>query len=65
MKQPKQPEEGMSPELKKKSSSVGMQPSDFHIREKIGRGAYGDVYLVERKSNQQIFAMKQIQKRKL
>lgn len=38
---------------------------DFKLRHRLGRGAYGDVYLVEKVTDGKVYAMKQIQKKKL
>lgn len=48
--------------MKKKTST---NLSDFDVRDRIGKGAYGDVYLAVKKSDQKMHAIKQIQKRKL
>lgn len=51
--------------MSKKKSSVSLTQDDFTIKYTLGRGAYGDVYLVEKNSDKKLYAMKQIQKRKL
>lgn len=38
---------------------------DFTIQHRLGKGAYGDVFLVLKKSDGKQYALKQIQKRKL
>lgn len=50
-----------SPTKKKASLTV----DDFDVRYRLGKGAYGDVFLVSKKTDGRSFAMKQIQKRKL
>jgi hypothetical protein len=54
-----------TPDLNKKKSSVSLTAEDFTIKYTLGRGAYGDVFLVEKNSDKKVYAMKQIQKRKL
>jgi serine/threonine protein kinase len=49
----------------KKKSSVSIKADDFTIRYRLGKGAYGDVYLVSKNSDGKEYAMKQILKRKL
>lgn len=51
--------------MMKKRSSAPLTLDDFTIKYTLGRGAYGDVYLVEKNSDKKLYAMKQIQKRKL
>jgi hypothetical protein len=51
----------MMEEKKKTTLTV----DDFVLRGRLGKGAYGDVFLVLKKSDGKIYAMKQIQKRKL
>lgn len=46
---------------KKKSLST----EDFTIKHRLGKGAYGDVFLVVKNSDKKEYALKQIQKRKL
>jgi serine/threonine protein kinase len=53
--------ETVSPAKKKSSLSV----EDFTLKHRLGKGAYGDVYLVLKNSDQKIYAMKQIHKKKL
>lgn len=53
-----------APELsptKKKS----MTTEDFTIKHRLGKGAYGDVFLVIKNSDHKSYALKQIQKKKL
>jgi serine/threonine protein kinase len=45
------------------SSSVNLK--DFNIIERLGKGSFGSVYLVEKKSNQEIHAMKVLEKEKI
>ena len=54
-----------SPDLSKKKSSASLTADDFSVKYTLGRGAYGDVFLVEKNSDKKLYAMKQIQKRKL
>lgn len=49
----------------KKKILTSITLEDFTIKYTLGRGAYGDVYLVEKNSDKKLYAMKQIQKRKL
>jgi len=51
-----------SPPPKKKTS---LTPEDFTIKYRLGKGAYGDVFLVVKNSDKKMYAMKQIQKKKL
>ncbi len=53
------------PSPKKKSSSISITPEDFSVKYRLGKGAYGDVFLVLKNSDQILYAMKQIQKKKL
>lgn len=46
---------------KKKSLST----EDFTIKHRLGKGAYGDVFLVVKNSDHKVYALKQIQKKKL
>ena len=48
--------------IKKK---VSLTPEDFNIKYRLGKGAYGDVFLVVKHSDHKTYAMKQIQKKKL
>lgn len=47
----------------KRRNSIGCE--DFTIKHRLGRGAYGDVFLVLKNSDGKAFAMKQIAKKKL
>lgn len=38
---------------------------DFNIIERLGKGSFGSVYLVEKKSNTSIYAMKVLEKEKI
>ena len=51
------------PTTAKRRSSMSME--DFTIRHRLGKGAYGDVFLVFKNSDHKLYALKQIQKRKL
>lgn len=44
---------------------VVLTPEDFTIKYRLGKGAYGDVFMVVKNSDRKTFAMKQIQKKKL
>ena len=35
-----------------------MSLNDFEFRENLGKGSFGSVYIVKRKENQKIYAMK-------
>lgn len=59
MEPPKQEE---AANTKKKAS---LTPEDFTIKYRLGKGAYGDVFLVVKNSDRKTYAMKQIQKKKL
>ena len=37
-----------------------MSLNDFEFREKLGTGSFGSVYIVKRKENQKIYAMKRV-----
>lgn len=54
-----------SPDLTKKKSSASLTADDFTFKYTLGRGAYGDVFLVEKNADKRLYALKQIQKRKL
>lgn len=45
------PELDCSPSLSKKKSSMSIKPDDFSIKYRLGKGAYGDVYLVTKTSD--------------
>lgn len=50
-----------SPARKKPSLTI----EDFSLKHRLGKGAYGDVFLVIKNADKKPYAMKQIQKRKL
>jgi serine/threonine protein kinase len=43
--------------------SVGLK--DFNVVERLGKGSFGSVYLVEKISNTEIYAMKVLEKEKI
>ena len=43
----------------------GLSLEDFDMKCRLGKGAYGDVFEVVKKSDGKVYAMKQIQKKKL
>ncbi|KAK0424222.1 hypothetical protein QR680_008555 [Steinernema hermaphroditum] len=49
----------------KKLGAYRMKVSDFDVLKTIGRGAYGEVQLVRRKSTQSLFAMKLLDKQEM
>ena len=51
------------PSTAKRRSSMSVE--EFTIRHRLGKGAYGDVFLVVKNSDHKSYALKQIQKRKL
>jgi serine/threonine protein kinase len=51
--------------MTKKKSSLSVKPDDFTIKYRLGKGAYGDVFLAVKNSDGREYAMKQIMKRKL
>ncbi len=53
----------VEPTSAKKKTSLTTQ--DFTIKYRLGKGAYGDVFLVVKNSDRKNYAMKQIQKKKL
>lgn len=57
MEKPKE----QSPTKKKPSMST----EDFTIKHRLGKGAYGDVFLVIKLTDHKTYALKQIQKKKL
>ena len=40
-------------------------PNDFSVHGLIGKGSFGEVYLVEKKSNKTLYAMKVLHKDKI
>jgi len=40
-------------------------PNDFHVHGLLGKGSFGEVYLVEKKDTQEIFAMKSLDKSRI
>lgn len=60
-KEDQRPIENPSPTKLKASLTV----EDFIMKHKLGKGAYGDVFLVMKKSDKNVYALKQIQKKKL
>ena len=48
---------------KEEQSSVSLK--DFNIIERLGKGSFGSVYLVEKKSSKVIYAMKVLEKEKI
>lgn len=40
-------------------------PQDFHVHGLIGKGSFGEVYLVERKKTEMLYAMKVLHKSKV
>lgn len=55
-----------SPEItQKKKSTLQLTVDDFTLKYRLGKGAYGDVFFAVKNSDQQGYAMKQIQKKKL
>jgi protein-serine/threonine kinase len=44
---------------------VGLNPDEFHVHGLLGKGSFGEVYLVEKKSSKEIFAMKALDKTKI
>ena len=45
--------------------SLSVNLKDFTIIERLGKGSFGSVYLTEKKSNNQILAMKVLEKEKI
>jgi serine/threonine protein kinase len=52
--------EGEKPIFAKDGSNVSL--SDFQIKKVIGRGSFGKVFLVQKKTDQQVYAMKSLRK---
>ena len=42
-----------------------VSPSSFTVHSLIGKGSFGEVYLVEKKNTKQLFAMKVLEKSKI
>lgn len=42
-----------------------VQLSSFNVIERLGKGSFGSVYLVEKKSSKAIYAMKVLEKSKV
>lgn len=55
--------EGKKEEPSTARKRVGIE--DFSLKHRLGKGAYGDVFLVIKNSDLKAYALKQIQKRKL
>jgi len=55
------PTESSTP-IKRRNS---LSSDDFTIKHRLGRGAYGDVFLVMKNGDGKMYAMKQIAKKKL
>lgn len=53
------------PEETATKKKVSLTPEDFSIKYRLGKGAYGDVFLAIKNSDRKTYAMKQIQKKKL
>lgn len=45
--------------------SAGVSLKHFNIIERLGKGSFGSVYLVQKKSSQKIYAMKILEKEKI
>lgn len=58
-----EPDKLVEPTLTKKKTAISTD--DFTVRHRLGKGAYGDVFLVVKNSDRKVYAMKQIQKKKL
>jgi serine/threonine protein kinase len=46
-------------------NASGVNLKDFNIVERLGKGSFGSVYFVEKKSNTQKHAMKVLEKEKI
>ena len=57
--------ENLSKEEKKESEKIKISNSDFEILKLIGKGTYGKVFLVRKKSNSKLYAMKRLKKEHL
>jgi serine/threonine protein kinase len=44
---------------------TGVNLKAFNVIERLGKGSFGSVYLVEKKSTKQMFAMKVLEKSKV
>ncbi len=51
--------------LNPEKKEIKISKSDFEIKKLIGKGSYGKVYLVRKKSNSKLFAMKEREKEQL
>ena len=51
--------------LNPEKKEIKISKSDFEIIKLIGKGSYGKVYLVRKKSNSKLFAMKELEKEQL
>jgi serine/threonine-protein kinase RIM15 len=47
-------------DLRENTTQEGLSISDFELITKLGKGAYGSVYLVKRKSTGDKYAMKMV-----
>lgn len=45
--------------------SKGINLKHFNVIERLGKGSFGSVYLVQKKSSQKVFAMKVLEKEKI
>ncbi len=54
--------ENLSKEENKESEKIKISISDFDIIKVIGKGSYGKVFLVRKKSNSKLYAMKRLKK---
>lgn len=50
----------ITPQFSKDGSNITL--SDFQIKKVIGRGSFGKVFLVQKKSDGSVFAMKSLRK---
>lgn len=51
--------------LKKSPQRKGISLSDFIIKSKIGEGSFGKVFIVQKKSDETLYALKKVSKEKL